>query len=215
MKKHLLGLSFLGLATSFGASANWTLAYHHDKNGNVIEGQLCQLIDAVEAGQEVRILQDAGTSKALSTAEYVYTKDGKVYAELTSNISSGFVGDKLHIHDNAYHYFSTVDTSGYRHAARWNVGEHVNRGYNSDTIAVKWFVNTDKPLGIFNSTCNGDGDNNPETPDLTKVPTWSATKEYKGGEVVKHNNVYYYARHWTLSQEPKDSQSGPWTALKF
>ncbi|WP_105167017.1 carbohydrate-binding protein [Pseudoalteromonas sp. T1lg23B] len=68
---------------------------------------------------------------------------------------------------------------------------------------------------MFNSSCNGDGDNNPSTPDLSKVSPWSATKEYKGGEVVKHENVYYYARHWTLGQAPQDSQNGPWTALKF
>ncbi|CCN83423.1 putative Carbohydrate-binding family V/XII protein [Vibrio nigripulchritudo SFn27] len=215
MKKHLIALSVIGSCISFGASANWTLAYHHDKHGNALKGQLCQLVDAVEAGQEVRVLQDSGSSKALTTAEYVYTKGGKVFAELTSNISASFHGDKLHHQQNAYHWFATVDTSGYRHMARWNVGEHVNRGYNSDQVEIKWFVNTDKPLGIFNSTCNGDGDNDPSTPDLTKVPEWSKTQEYKGGEVVKFANKYYYARHWTRGQEPVDSASGPWTELKF
>ncbi|EGU60899.1 hypothetical protein VINI7043_03863 [Vibrio nigripulchritudo ATCC 27043] len=25
--------------------------------------------------------------------------------------------------------------------ARWNVGEHINRGYNSNQIKIQWFVN--------------------------------------------------------------------------
>ena len=48
---------------------------------------------------------------------------------------------ELEIKPNAYWWFTIVDTTGRREMFRWNVGQHILRGYDVEQIGHKWFVN--------------------------------------------------------------------------
>ena len=120
----------------------WTLVYAHDQHGTPTAGTLNALIRAVEFGEPVRFLLLESYGVAGADAQWVYVRDGIVYAENTSNVSAGFQGDRLVFQSDCYHRFVTISTTGERDMIRWKVGEHTpgGPGHTNDRIGVRWYV---------------------------------------------------------------------------
>ena len=120
----------------------WTLVYAHDETGNPTAGALKALIRAVEFGEPIRFLLLESDGVAGADAQWVYVRNGIVYAENTSNISVGFQGDRLVFQSNRYRRFVTISTTGDRDVIQWKVGEHTpgDPDHTNDRIGVRWYV---------------------------------------------------------------------------
>jgi hypothetical protein len=120
----------------------WTLVYAHDQNGNPTAGNLHTLITAVEDGAAIRFLLLEPYGVAGADAQWVYVRNGIVYAENTSNISIGFQGNRLVFQSDTFHWFVTISTTGDRDMIRWKVGEHTpgGPGHTNDKIGVRWYA---------------------------------------------------------------------------
>jgi hypothetical protein len=120
----------------------WTVVYAHDVDGTRTDGNLDQLIQLVEDGYPIRFAMLESYGTAVADAQWVYVRNGTVYAENTANISDGFQDDRLIFQDDAYHWYVTVSTKGDRDMSRWKVGEHApgGPGHTRDRISLRWFA---------------------------------------------------------------------------
>ncbi len=55
MKQTVLLILFFVVFSFAKAQSNWELVYHHDKEGNAIEGNVNDLIEAIRNGKEIRL----------------------------------------------------------------------------------------------------------------------------------------------------------------
>lgn len=134
-------LVFCFASTSFA----WTLVYENDANGNTTYGNIQDLIDAVNAGKQVRfsitlIGFDGVTNTSVYEAEIVWVRNNKVYAQDTSPVGASFQGDELPFNQPAYYLFQNVSTTGVVFTSRWRVGEHTSEGESRYNFPIKWFV---------------------------------------------------------------------------
>ena len=144
MKKVLL-LLWLILILSCSYSSKlfhqccWQHVYTNDENGKRVYGRIENLISALRSGSEVRIEINYGKDFLLiSEANNIWIKDSVVYTLNSSLIGVHFQGDRL-IFDTYYYWF-IVDTNGRMDKIRWNVGEPIMRGHDTQNVPVKWFI---------------------------------------------------------------------------
>lgn len=136
----------------------WTFIYEHDRDGRTVAGDLRTLIDAIEAGAQVRVRLDyaAEGPAVFRDAACLWVRDNHVYAQLTVLVSCSFqqefYGDSatanadyeptgLRFLDNPYWYFEIVSTRGDTDKSRWGIGDLKSRRRNQGKYAMKWFVN--------------------------------------------------------------------------
>ncbi len=148
MKKlFVFALSFLFASCSSFTKINkdntgpcsWNLVYYNSDQGATLKGSLKNLISAVRNGKQIRIVMEKDSVVSAADAEFLWIKDGIVYAQNNSQVSSHFSGNDLIYIDNSYYWMFIVNTKGQRNAIRWSVGEHTMRGKSEDNIFIKWY----------------------------------------------------------------------------
>lgn len=118
----------------------WKLVYYNSDRGEVLDGNLNSLINAVKNGKQVRIVMGKGEIIVAAEAQYLWVKDNIVYAQNNGQVSVRYVGGKLVFQKDSYYWMFIVNTDGERGMIRWSVGEHEMRGQNEDRVYTKWFV---------------------------------------------------------------------------
>ncbi|MBN1186063.1 MAG: hypothetical protein JXB49_27525 [Bacteroidales bacterium] len=123
-------------------NSSWQLVYENNNEGEVINGSVADLIEAIKKGKELRVVtyNDEKQTGYATIAENIWIKNGIVYMQNTTQISVQYNGDDLNFQDNAFHWYIIINTNGIRNMSRWYVGEHTPRGNDSDRVAAKWFV---------------------------------------------------------------------------
>jgi hypothetical protein len=136
----------------------WSLIYAHDRNGRPVDGELSELIEAIQHGAEVRYYVDYAEDGpgCYKEAQALWIRDGQVYAQNTTSVSccfdstyvagetaavaAGYEKEGLRFLDDPYFYFQIVSTLGDTDMSRWSVGEHKLRRRDQKKYAIKWFV---------------------------------------------------------------------------
>ncbi|XP_052820043.1 uncharacterized protein LOC128245863 [Mya arenaria] len=124
----------------------WRKVLAHDKFGTVTSGSKVALTDAVKLGARVRYIMrfDGSDSTTLQEADYIAIYGADVGANHVRSVSIEKTPGstvELRFQKNPYWWFTIAATTGYVDMSRWTVGEHTNRGHNSQTAAIEWFVN--------------------------------------------------------------------------
>ena len=146
MKKVLLLLwLILILSCSYSSKVlkecNWQHVYTNDQNGECIYGKIENLISSIRAGKEVRMEINYGRDFIFITeANNIWIKNAVVYAQNTTSVSVHFRGQRLYFDPETYYFWFVIDTNGNMDRIRWNIGEPVMRGYDTQNVPVKWFV---------------------------------------------------------------------------
>ena len=131
----------LALSGAMSVQAGWQFAYEHDGQGHPVEGSLDVLVDAVSNGADVKVGVESSGVTSFFDCDFLYVKEALVTCMNTRHISvRGIEGGGFGFQDNAYHWFSMVNTNGKRDMSRWNVGEHVDRGHNQDRTGMRWYI---------------------------------------------------------------------------
>jgi hypothetical protein len=128
---------------------SWTKVYANDAAGGIAFGDVNVLIRAVYDGASVKVVLASEDLYLPLTAPYLYSlqahtvhvRNGLVFATSTLDVSTTFAGDDLRFQDDSFYYMVIASTSGALEQIRWNVGEHVPRGHDQGTWAMRWFVN--------------------------------------------------------------------------
>ncbi len=115
------------------------MVYEHNEDGRPIQGSIQNLLAAVELGKEIRTMTITNGITHTAPAEQVWSTNGIVYVQNTTNISAVFEGDQLVFVKDAYHFYYTLDTNGNRHMSRWSIGGK-KANNDSDQVAIRWFV---------------------------------------------------------------------------
>lgn len=123
---------------------SWTFVYENSKTGKCINGNLKELINAINEGAEVRVILNHKDHHQIKswTAEVVQVKNGIVYAQQNTEISlCGFEpNSSTFFQDNAYHYYVVVSSKGQQDMTRYNVTDGKSRGHTNGKVGIKWFV---------------------------------------------------------------------------
>ena len=115
----------------------WKAVYCHDEDGNPTDGNLADLVSALEAGHRVRVLYDDHTS---SEADEIMIRNGHVCAQLVNHLSRQ---DTTHFPTDVYWFWQICCSTGTCNVARINVGSSTTvAGPNPVKRAMKWFVDT-------------------------------------------------------------------------
>ncbi|XP_076112585.1 uncharacterized protein LOC143080566 [Mytilus galloprovincialis] len=119
------------------ADTCWTLAYEHDKDGQVIDGSLEFLRSAILVGKRVRLVYSDYTYGI--EADQLVVRNGHVTAQVLGHVSKA---NLQKFQDNAHWYWQNVATTGNVETIRYNVGSHTNRGSSNERQATKWFIDS-------------------------------------------------------------------------
>ncbi len=122
------------------SNSTWKLVYYNSDEGEVLDGNLNNLINAVENGKQVRIVMEKDKITSAAEAQYLWVKDDVVYAQNNEQVSVRVVEGKLVFQKDSYYWMFIVNTDGERDMIRWSVGAHDMRGENEDRVYIKWFV---------------------------------------------------------------------------
>jgi len=101
----------------------------------------------------------SGTSYSFSMESLYAPISGEYLAgQSLSHVSQKSSEDKtsLQFQSNAYWWFSIVSSDGTRDMSRWTVGDHIDRGHNSDTDSFTWFADRCWKL-VYTNGENGEG----------------------------------------------------------
>lgn len=134
------GSSFSKVIKDDGDCNNWKLIYYNSNDGETIEGDISDLINAVENGKQVRVVVDQGSITFATDAEYLWVFHDVVYAQNNGQVSVGPTGNKLNFINDSYYWMFLVNSKGERDMIRWSVGEHKMVGRNKESVSVKWFI---------------------------------------------------------------------------
>ncbi len=148
MKNLVLIISFT-LGVNLASSQDWKMVYHHDKDGNAVEGSLSELIQAVYDGQEVRMAwwsakNDQGVSRVYHLADAAFLtimSDSIVMAQIRPiyGQTPDFSAYNITLKENL-EWVAIGGTNGKSDAMMRNMvtGEIV--GHNARQTARKWYV---------------------------------------------------------------------------
>ncbi len=125
-----------------GSHVNWEFVYENDKNGNVVSGDINNLINAINQGADVKMLGysiTAGVYTVLSNVVGV-TPTNIVYVKhITYPSSADSNGIPYLIEDRKQVQLFRSD--GKREILQYNLtGDTITR-HNTITHAMKWYVN--------------------------------------------------------------------------
>ena len=127
---------------------SWSKIYANDAAGAPVFGDVNVLIRAVYDGASVKVILVSDEVYPPLTAPYLYSlqahtvhvRNGIVFATNTLDVSTTFIGDELRFQDDSFYYMLIANARGSLEQIRWNVGEHVTRGHDQSTWAMRWFV---------------------------------------------------------------------------
>lgn len=117
---------------------SWQMIYKNDKNGDPLFGQKEDLIKAIREGKDVKIMTESPGQEYFTPAENIWIRNGVVTIQNAQQVSVD--GNSMTIQKDAYNWIIMVNTEGVRQMSRWRLGEHTNKGDNSDRVNVTWFV---------------------------------------------------------------------------
>lgn len=134
------GSSFSKVNKDGGGCNDWKLIYYNSDDGETIEGNPDDLINAVESGKQIRVVVDQGSVTFAAEAQYLWVFHNIVYAQNNGQVSVGQFGNELKFLEDSYYWMFLVNSNGERDMIRWSVGEHKMAGRNKERVSVKWFV---------------------------------------------------------------------------
>ena len=150
-KYLIMGLALvillLPLNSSFAVDVNasrttgWVLLYETDSLGNLVQGDLSELADAINAGADVKVVLNYGGSRiGVQKCETAYTEGVWAVCQI-GVISSGgpWIGE-FHIPDNPYYLFQIVNSDGTFIQDRWYVSTQTRFVKTTNTYPAKWYV---------------------------------------------------------------------------
>ena len=145
MTKYLLSVSILLCSFwSFAQQSEWQLVYEHNEQGEAISGSKEALIEAVRAGQDIKIGWKMGSGEKIvehwAMAQFMTIMNGEVFGQITPILSQSPSFDQNIITfregmkwsfiastsgKNATYYYSfdgtALDDSIYRWGNKWYV----------------------------------------------------------------------------------------------
>lgn len=122
------------------SAARWKQVYENDYNGKALSGSKTALIKAIRKGKEVRLrLQYDGypNQEYFTPAENIWVRGDEVTIQNMTQVS---VHPDLSFQSDAYRWVIMVNTNGLMLMTRWLLGEHTNKGTNSQRAHVTWYV---------------------------------------------------------------------------
>src|SRR6266545_4590038 len=143
----VLGLSQCAVAAA-QTSHNWVVAYEHDASGQSVSGSLSALIDAVQAGADVKVavhleIQGSATTHVFypqiagvavsSTGSYVYAMARLQSAYFDQNGLVQFYQDWLES--------NTFRTDGVRNTIAHSIATGALTYNQTQSVGMTWFVN--------------------------------------------------------------------------
>jgi hypothetical protein len=119
---------------------DWSLVYSNNASGIATYGNISALVNAIKNGADVKV--QMGATYIAKCDEIHINPDNSISCSTLQNISirSTQPGSAFGFQDDAYHWYAMVNTKGQRDMIRWSVGDHIDRGRNSDTTPLNWFV---------------------------------------------------------------------------
>lgn len=112
--------------------------YSHTQDGTLIRGSVEDVIIAVEAGADIRVVDRClGYAVRMDNVEVALDKSMAAGQSLW-HVSERKNGPNLEFQGDDYWWFSIWSTDGDVDVSRWNVGEHVKRGNNSMAQSMNW-----------------------------------------------------------------------------
>lgn len=101
---------------------SWKLLYEHDSDGNRIEGNIADLIKAINAAYQIKVRIQQKQWSEVMDAQWLFVEDNLVHASNTTQISLGpGPNGNYQFFDDPYHYFVLVNTKGNHHAKRVHI----------------------------------------------------------------------------------------------
>lgn len=99
---------------------SWELLFEHDKNGNQIEGNINQLIEAIVKGYPIRLrVHHSEHNIQIMDVPLLSIENGVVHASDISQISKMKDKSENYIYqDKPYHYYIIANSKGHFHAKR-------------------------------------------------------------------------------------------------
>lgn len=110
--------------------------YANSKSGQRTAGKIQDLMNAVNAGKEIRAITNKWYGFPLQNIAY---DSAKVAGQFLNHVSKTRSGKNIVFQNNAYWWFTIISTSGKRDMSRWSVGSHVDIGHTSDTVSTEWY----------------------------------------------------------------------------
>lgn len=120
-----------------GCNGGWTAIAKTGADGTEISGSKRDLVDRLVAGDEIRI--SLNDNKNLTSIQSAFlTENENVCVQAIFKLSRSAVYDNF---DSDIHWeFLKVCTTGTVHISKWSVGEHTNKGRETSTSDVVWYV---------------------------------------------------------------------------
>ena len=115
-------------------------SYSHLANGEKEQGDLNDLVNSVQNGQEIRCVSDKRYSFPLQNVAINSNGAKFVSGQSLDHVSSSTSSNLVQFQSNAYWWFTVVTTRGLRDMSRWTVGAHQSRGHTQDTVPIEWFA---------------------------------------------------------------------------
>ena len=114
--------------------------YSHTQDGTIISGSVADVIYAVEAGADIRIVDRClGYGVRMDNMEVAFDRS-LASGQSLWHVSERRNGPNLEFQGDDYWWFSVWSTDGTVDISRWNVGEHTKRGNSSMRQSMNWLV---------------------------------------------------------------------------
>lgn len=116
--------------------------YSHTQDGTVISGNVRDVVYAIEAGADIRIVdRQLGYGVRMDNLEVSYDRTIAAGQSLW-HVSERMNGPNLEFQGDDYWWFSVWSTDGTVDISRWNIGEHVKRGNSSMQQSMNWYADS-------------------------------------------------------------------------
>lgn len=128
----------------YAHAGSWVLTYETDASGNVVYGNVSDLIGAVEAAANVKVVMDWSSvvgqpKKGIYTCESVQTNTGYVACVLPDELARD--SWSFDIFDNSYIVAALVNSNGHVMQNRWYLdGSYTHYVKTDNLVPMKWYV---------------------------------------------------------------------------
>lgn len=122
-----------------GCSGGWSTILKTDVNGTEISGSKRDLVDRLVAGNDIRISLNEKTYFT-SIQSATLTENENVCVQAIFQLSRSHTNNDFD--SDIYWEFLIVCTTGLVHVSKWSVGEHINRGQETESGIndIEWYV---------------------------------------------------------------------------
>jgi len=120
------------------ADGCWEEVYYHNENGNAISGSLNALTSAVLSGHRVRVQFVTLHYKTVEPT-LLLVRNGHVTAQILKQVSTSSL---TRFEDSISWLWQIASTTGTVRTTKYKIGQHKHVGDTTDTLKLKWFVDS-------------------------------------------------------------------------